>query len=177
MSEFSESYHLRSDHAQEAVALLRRAGLKGFVFQPAKGWISFVAENGTFEPNPKIVSGNAGLLVHYASAEDHGWSFTIFEGRKSTCTYRCDWDDSVRADLSQYSRVALERLIALQNATTIAAFEALLRPASFDDVFANQADQKFAEAVGLEHFQWLAYDYVERDPESYASDSGGVIVV
>jgi len=34
MSEFSESYHLRSERAEDAVELLRRAERKGYVYQP-----------------------------------------------------------------------------------------------------------------------------------------------
>ena len=51
MSEFSESYHLRSERADDAIELLRRAKRKGYVYQPINGWITFLAEEGVFEPD------------------------------------------------------------------------------------------------------------------------------
>ena len=46
MSEFSESYHLRSERQDDAVELLRRAKLKGYVYPPTSGWVTFLAEQG-----------------------------------------------------------------------------------------------------------------------------------
>ena len=106
MSEFSESYHLRGSDINEAAALLRRAGLKGYVFPPSNGWISFVAEQNSFEPDPRVVVKNTGTLLHYVSAEDHGWSFALFEGADLACGYGCNWDEDVQVDDSRYSAVA-----------------------------------------------------------------------
>lgn len=78
MSEFSESYLLRSDHAEDAIVLLRRAKVKGFVYQPANGWVTFVSEGGSFEPDQRIIASTQQPLLHYASAEDHGWGFVLF---------------------------------------------------------------------------------------------------
>ena len=75
MSEFSESYHLRSDRMEDAVELLQRAKLRGYVYQPVNGWVTFLAQDGVFEPDEKIVAAATKPLLHYVSAEDHGWSF------------------------------------------------------------------------------------------------------
>lgn len=50
MSEFSDSYHLRSNNQQDGVDLLRAAGLRGYVFPPENGWVTVVAEGEEFDP-------------------------------------------------------------------------------------------------------------------------------
>ena len=51
MSEFSESYHLRSERAQDAIDILKSAGKKGYVYEPINGWVTFLPEGGVFEPD------------------------------------------------------------------------------------------------------------------------------
>jgi hypothetical protein len=87
MSEFSESYHLRSERAEDAVELLRRAKRKGYVYQPVSGWVTFVAEKGVFEPDERIVAAATHPLLHYVSAEDHGWSFALYDSTRVVCAY------------------------------------------------------------------------------------------
>ena len=72
MSEFSESFHLRSDCQQNGEDLLRRAGLTGAVFSPVRGWVTVVPESEMYEAVDQMVASNQGLLLHYLYAEDHG---------------------------------------------------------------------------------------------------------
>jgi hypothetical protein len=95
MSEFSESYHLRSERTEDAVKLLRSAKRKGYVYQPVNGWVTFVAEGGNFEPDQKIIIAAHQPLLHFVSAEDHGWSFALFDLTKILSAYRCDWDNEI----------------------------------------------------------------------------------
>src|SRR5437899_2850763 len=111
MSEFSESYHLRSERAEDAIELLRRAKRKGYVYRPVNGWVTFLAEEGVFEPDERIVVAATHPLLHYVSAEDHGWSFTLYDLAKVICSYRCEWDDDIRYDDSSYSRAALQEVV------------------------------------------------------------------
>src|SRR5436309_3455455 len=111
MSEFTESYNLRSERHDDACALLRQLGISGYVYPPGSGWVTFVTEGGNFEPDQRIVSAARQPLLHYVSAEDHGWSFTLFDGGEVVSAYRCDWTDDIPFDDSHYSRVALQRLV------------------------------------------------------------------
>src|SRR5207247_1441918 len=95
MSEFSESYHLRASSRDDAVALVRSAGLAGFVFPSLDGWVTLVAEGEPFRPNKQLLAANPGTLVHWVFAEDHGWEFAIHRGSRSLCAYSCSWDDEV----------------------------------------------------------------------------------
>lgn len=171
MSEFSESYHLRTDRAEDAIELLQRAKRKGYVYQPVDGWVTFLAEEGVFEPDAKIVAAAKHPLLHYVSAEDHGWSFTLFDGAKIVSSYRCDWDDDIRADASGYSRDALVRMIPSVQPSLLDDFERYLHPKEFEDLFEAEPSKMFAQALGLEHYDWLSYGYMDQDfqdsPEDY----------
>lgn len=177
MSEFSESYHLRSERQEDAVELLRRAKLKGYVYQPVNGWVTFLAEQGVFEPDRRIVDAARQSLLHYVSAEDHGWSFALFDGAKVVSGYRCEWDDDIRADDSQYSRAALQNLIPPLQSALLDDFEKQLHPTDFDELFEADPSKVFARALGLTHYDWLSYDRLAYDFHDSPKEYPGVIEV
>lgn len=160
MSEFSESYHLRSENAQDAIDLLKRAGRKGYVYEPIHGWVTFVAEENDFEPNEQIVAAAKHPLLHYVSCEDHGWSFVLFNGTDMVTAYHCDWNYDYKVDDSRYSREALLKLIPTAH---LDEFENWTPPDDPQELFAAEPAKLFAQAIGLEHYDWLSYDYMEAD--------------
>jgi hypothetical protein len=163
MSEFSESYHLRSERADDAVELLRRVKRKGYVYQPVNGWVSFVADGGEFEPDERIVSAASQPLLHFVSAEDHGWSFTLFDRGKVVSSYGCAWENDVTVDDSTYSREALQRLVPNAEPSLLDEFEGHMHPTDIDDLLEVRTSRMLAQALGLEHYDWLAYDYIDSD--------------
>lgn len=174
MSEFSESYHLRSERAEDAVELLRRAGLRGYVFPPANGWVTFVAQGGTFEPDERVVAASTKPLLHFMSAEDHGWSFTLHDGTRVASRYSCAWDDEVWVDDSLYSRAALLQLVPSVQSALLEKFEASMLPGGFDDLIEAGPSRLLAEAMGLPRFEWLAFDYIDNDFQLAPHDHPGV---
>ena len=46
----------------------------------------------------RIVEAARQPLLHYVSAEDHGWSFALYDGSQVVSGYRCEWDDDIRFD-------------------------------------------------------------------------------
>ena len=163
MSEFSESYHLRTERAEDAIELLRRAQLKGYVFQPTSGWVTFVAEGGEFEPDPRIVAAANHPLLHYVSAEDHCRSFNLFNGANAVSGYHCGWDDDITFDDSMYSRDALEQFVPSVQPALLDELEQHLHPKEFDEVLDSEPSKLFAQALELEHYEWLSFDYIARD--------------
>ena len=174
MSEFSESYHLRSENAEDAIQLLRRAGRKGYVFQPARGWVSFVAEDGVFEPDDRIVAAASRPLLHFVSAEDHGWGFALLDGREVVSGYNCEWENDITCDDSKYSREALQRLVPSADASLLDEFERRLHPSDFDELLEVNPSRLLGQALGLEHYEWLSYNYISSDSPD---DHPGVIAV
>lgn len=177
MSEFSESYHLRSDRTEDAVELLQRAKLRGYVYQPVNGWVTFLAQDGVFEPDEKIVAAATKPLLHYVSAEDHGWSFELFNQSEIVCRYRCDWDDEIRPDDSGYSPAVLRQFVPSANPALLDELQPLLRPDDFDALFNGEASKVLARALGLEHYDWLSYEYMKNDFTDSPEDYPGVIEV
>lgn len=168
MSEFSENYHLRSDRAEDAVQLLRQVRRKGYVFPAGGGWVSFVVEEGNFEPDKNIVAAASRPLLHFVSAEDHGWSFALFDGGKLASGYHCEWENDVTSDDSQYSREALQRVVPSADPSLLDEFERVMHPKEIHELFQLSRPRLFAQAIGLEHYEWIAYDYIaEDDPEDH----------
>ena len=174
MSEFSQSYHLASDDAGDAEALLRRAGVAGWVFPPGNGWVTLLPDPDIFgEPLPALVAANTGTLVHYLNAEDHGWTFTIFQGAEVVCAYGCSWEDELAIEDARLDLTVIDHIIqanALEPMTSLPQVQALLHPEDLEQVAAyfkhtegRNPGHGFAEAIGLEFFHWISSDSVARD--------------
>jgi hypothetical protein len=93
VSEFSESYHLESSDMQDGLRLLRRARLRGIVFPPRNGWVSFFPESEFGQGLEMLSAANAGVMLHHLYEEDAGWMFQIEDGGNSVCYYECRWLD------------------------------------------------------------------------------------
>jgi hypothetical protein len=163
MSEFSENYHLRSNRTEDAVEVLRRAGRKGYVFPPAGDWVSFVVDEGVFEPDEKVVAAASLPLLHFVSADDHGWSFTLFDRGTAVSAYASEWENDITSDDSGYSREALQRLVPSLDSELLDEFERRMHPKDFDELLALSRPALLAQALGLEHYEWLNYDYMATD--------------
>lgn len=177
MSEFSESYHLRTERQEDAAELLKQTGLHGYVFPVTNGWVTLLAEGGMFEPDAGLVAAARQPLLHYVSAEDHGWSFALFDRGAVTCGYRCEWDDEILVDDAQYSRAALEPFVAAEQSDRWAAFESQLHPTEFDELTQDAPSEILAQLLGLEHYEWVSYDYLSSDFADSPNGFPGLIEV
>lgn len=150
MSEFSESFHLRSNDAQAAVALLHSAGVDGYVFAAQDGWVSFVYEGD--EPPARdhfdsIVGAAPALLLHYDYAEDHGCRVTVFDAGKRVARLSTSFDARKGSfDRDEFVKLGL---LTARDAEQIATWVSL-----------GAAGPAAAEALGLPHHQWLSFEYV-----------------
>ena len=163
MSEFSESYHLRAESQEAAITILTSAGLQGYVYPPKGGWITFVASEGSFVPDERIIKQNIGSLLHYVYAGDHGWSFAFFQGTQKLLSYSCEWDYTVRYDDSNCPEDAFRQLIADYGSGSADAVWPHLHPKTLEDILAVKAAKLFARALGLEHYEQLSFDYAYID--------------
>jgi hypothetical protein len=86
MSEFSSSYHIRTEDSQVIERLLRRAKISGIAFGPANGWLTFVpyGDLPAYRRLPDAADFTADIsravgcpVLHYRYAEDHGWTFAF----------------------------------------------------------------------------------------------------
>lgn len=152
MSEFSESFHLKSDDAQDAVALLSAARVPGFVAPAKNGWVSFVYEPD--EPPAKdhfdaIVAAARGTLVHYDFAEDHGCTVTVYVDGKRKARARVSFE-SRRTSFDRDVFVKMG-LLKARGADAIQEWLGFAVPGHV-----------VAEQLGLPYSAWFSYEYARR---------------
>ena len=167
MSEFSNSLHLVSDEQQDGIDLLRRAETPGWVFPASQGWVTMVVDDDMLVPAPPaVVLANSGLLLDYLNAEDHGWMFRLFRGPTLVHAYECAWEDDVEVNTAG---LVLDELVDVLGTATGRRLDPenvrrLLFVETFDQVLADfpggNPGHKFAEAIGLEYFEWLSGHYM-----------------
>jgi hypothetical protein len=177
MSEFSESYHLETYDQQAGVALMRRAGLHGFVFPETNGWVTLVPSSGEYgEPNDALIEASPGILIHYVNAEDQGWMLALYSNGVPVSGYSCMWlDESTWSDEVQVSDEELDldllvRICQRHGADTHVArgeLQRLLHPDGQEWLmdFFKQNDMEnpghaVARLLGLEHYSWVASGYL-----------------
>ena len=167
MSEFSESFHLRSDSQQNGEDLLRRAALTGAVFSPVRGWVTVVPESEMYEAVDQMVASNQGLLLHYLYAEDHGWQFSLYKNNSIISQYECGWESELAINDSDLNQAALVSLLIEKSREKV--LQNILYPPDLNAVIMDPPAYRFANLVGLEHYEWLAGGYLdeiaERDPK------------
>ena len=167
MSEFSESFHLRSDNQQDGENLLKRAGLTGAVFSPVRGWVTIVPESELYEAVDQMVAANQDLLLHYLHAEDHGWQFALYKNNSIICQYECGWESELTINDSDLNQAALVPLLIEKSREKV--LENILYPPDLNAVIMDPPAYRFANLVGLEHYEWLSGGYLdeikERDPK------------
>jgi hypothetical protein len=164
VSEFSDSFHLRTNDSADAIALLRAAGVPGSVFPAKTGWVSFVFERGmrvgTNELADRVFAANKGLLVDYAYAADHGCWVSVYRGPERVARLRVSFETPSRS----FDREALLQL-------------GLLTPAGADAIDGWMREEQrsreyvVAEQLGLPRYRWFARRYEVEEPSE-----GGVEV-
>ncbi len=155
MSEFSESFHLRAEKAQQGIDLLKAAGFKGVVFKPENGWVTIIPQTTPLEAVRAMTSHNPGTLLHYVFGEDHGWAFSVYEKSESVIHYECTWDSKLTIDDSQ---VDLEALGAFVDPSRRSELNSVLHP-SPEDV--RSVHHIFTDLIGLKHYEWLSGGYLD----------------
>lgn len=182
MSEFSESYHLATQHQQDAVDLLKKAQTRGFVFPNTNQWVTFVAETTEYgDIDSRIISANRGTLLHYVHAEDHGWEFSVYEGPVCKTRYACRWDDDIEVEDDQLDISLVERLVAQHDAKGgVEDLGSLFHPTDMDTIFEDldtgtPAD-RFSRLLGLANASWISWHYLTKD-DSLRKASPGLIEV
>lgn len=79
MSEFSASYHLKTNDRAKVEELIKNSDNKGYIFEETNGWVTFLIEGPAFDINEAVIECNPGTMVHYIYAEDHGWELRVFK--------------------------------------------------------------------------------------------------
>lgn len=177
MSEFSVSFHLRTDNSQEVVNLLKDCGLNGYVFPSVNNWTTFVCEEEDIEKNDKLINANSGLLVYYNFAEEYGWGFSIFKANEKVCSYDCLWGGPIfdedgeviidengelleLEDISiDDSNLKINELLGLieNDVSKVNKIKEILYPKSIQEAIESNPHYTFVELLGIENIDWISY--------------------
>jgi len=176
MSQFSESYHLKTKDMQDGIMLLQKAGKRGFVFSESNGWVTLVAEGEAFMPNEGLINSNTGILLHFMNAEDHGWGFTLYDGNKQISQYSCFWEEDLIIEDSDLNIKALGEIIEHKN-EKIKDIKDILYIQEIEEVFEKNVAKAFADLIGVTYHEWVSYDYVSNETEAYKDQCPGLVEV
>lgn len=179
----AHAYYLRSRDQGAGVALLERAGVGGYAWPAANGWVPLVTR-GWARSRPLLASlGEGEVLLRYAVVPDRGWSFELLSRDKCFLRYGRSAEPS-RPPLGELleENLPLLALLAAERggpstpspAEAQAALRAVLLPAaqsagpggapSVLSRFASAAPHRvFAAILGLSPSAGLFYDELPSD--------------
>ncbi|WP_088043250.1 hypothetical protein [Bacillus sp. EAC] len=167
MSEFSESYHLFSNDQKDGIELLKRSFVRGFVYPEKNNWVTIIPSGRKFHVIRRFIKNNKGVLIHLINAEDHGWSLSIYDGIKRTFHFECSWEEDIEINQDEYHR---ERLVELINSNphkvkpiTPLDITQIFYVSDFEELIEKNPVTQVANLLRLEHFEWISYDYVQKD--------------
>lgn len=153
MSEFSSSFHLRSNELRDGVELLRRARVPGFVHPQVNGWVPVVFPHGfgMEDKLDRILASNRGLAVHYDYAEDHGVRADAYRGSERVAQLYVSFESN-RATFEAVEFVALGRM----SETSTREIQQWI------DGTRHRGLLVVAASLGLPRHSWFSYDYESR---------------
>lgn len=170
MSDFSDTYHLRTSHVEDAVALLRRAGIHGFVLPEGEEWVLIVPSGEVFVPNQELIASNQGELLHFVYAEDHGWGFELYKDSHEVLAYDCSWDQSITIERPMNCSTLIDLQPAFGVRYTQEQLQRLFEPATFEAISDLAPADACADVFGLQYYHWIRYDQMCSDLESGAHE-------
>lgn len=173
MSEYSESYYLRSEEQNEGVQLLERARLHGYVFPPSGGWVQILADGPKVVPNIRLLGVNSGILLHYVVPDGVSVSLEVYEGQVPRFRFGKDDSGEVVTDAAGCDPGQLGEVIGLstpqvQEFSTIACCRDLASIAKGSSIA-----HRLAMCLGLQNFALTNYASFDRcyDEESSEFDA------
>jgi hypothetical protein len=175
VSEFSCSYHIRTDDARDALQRLRKAKISGLAFGPANGWLTFVpyanlaelrghADSPLFAQRLSRLTGSE--VLHYRFAEDHGWMFALAREGTIVSQFAGWWDPISSVEREQLDLKALTPLVSAE------ALEPLLEPFDAGKSAEEQPAYRFADLLGLPAYKWLSPELAQGHTDELL-DQGG----
>jgi hypothetical protein len=170
VSEFSSSLHIRTLDAEDTEKVLMKAGYRGLVFGPRNGWLTFVpyadgnpAIDQVPDFAPKLSEKARSTVLHYTYAEDHFWSFAIFDAGQAGCMFACGWDPKLEVDRERLDIMAVQALVPSKD------IEPFLQNRTYEGY---PSAYRFCEALGLPEYQWLSPLLVENDTPHFLKRGG-----
>jgi hypothetical protein len=175
MSEYCNSYHIRTDDAVGLEKRMRASKLAGIVYGPASGWLTFVPYENlaklrqvtTLEQfAPWLSSELRATVLHYCHAADHGWTFALARPDGTVSRFASWWDPEPTIERDHLD------LAALAPFAPVNAFEPLLQCIDIQAALEKEPSYRFAELLGLPAYKWLSPGLAQRDTDSLIAKGG-----
>ena len=160
MSEFSESYHIRSDNIADGIALLQDIKLEGIVFPPTNGWVSFIVQGDLNEHIETVAKAWNKRLMHYMYAEDHAFMFNYFDLGDRVTGALATWEEELHIETEDLKYEILKMFLA--EPTDDLELMALFSFKEVSQVYEHRMAYRFAQLMGITHYQWLGGGIMER---------------
>jgi hypothetical protein len=193
MSDWSESYHIRTDEPDTTTQKLIEAGIAGFIFTPKNGWLTFVPYdpdgspgNGAMTDDLIVATGKSVLNYNVEDVISWGFEFKTPNGVAKTEPWRpefwfqfmfyWDLDDNVRDEngdfeFGDFDHAAFCRAIGRPDLEAkmkeIVQIIDLSEIDEEDDLDGFAPAWAFGEALGLPVYEYLSSDYVQSGPENF----------
>ncbi len=174
MSEFSESFHLRTEDKNEGKELLKNIGASGIVFEPTNGWVTVIPE-GELNSQIPAMSSYKGTILHYMYAEDHAWMTNLFSDGNPISSFVCAWDPELYIEDASLNTEELSNFLVSPD--SLPELENLFSLTDMETIFELNPAYTFAKLLGLEHYEWLAgQDIPSHGEEIIKSNSGAELI-
>ncbi|MBH5320306.1 hypothetical protein I6N90_21170 [Paenibacillus sp. GSMTC-2017] len=176
MSQFSQSFHLKTIDRTQAVELIRDAGKWGYVYPEVKGWVSFVVENRRGNADEIISQSNPSILVHYVFFEDHMWTLKIYNKDELVFDYEADWaGEGLVIEKRLFDLEILSELI-MQEGNRVDDLEQIFDFKDDKIDYDNPPAYLIAQRLGLQNFDWISIEYSDSLDDSELEEMGIVAV-
>lgn len=147
-------------------------------------WVTVVPETSEHgQVNQAVVNSNRATLMHLVNAEDHGWQFSLYEGRDRKSDYSCMWEDDVQVTDDDLDLGLVRRLVigsAQRKSDTVdEEIHRILYPESIDalfEEFEGSPAYAFAQLIGLRDYEWISWHYMTVD-DAIRSHTLGIVEV
>jgi hypothetical protein len=175
MSEFSDSYHIRTDDPAEVKQRLRQARLAGIIFGPSGGWLTFIPYEELTAYRRSMV-GDAftvqlsrvlsATVLHYNFSEDFGWSFAVARPGQKLNGFKCWWDPEPTIEREQLD---LGQLASIANVEALAP---LLQRFDATTAHSQRPAYGFAEQLRLPAYKWLSPNLAQHHTDDLIAQGG-----
>jgi hypothetical protein len=170
MSEFSESYHVYNMPQIKLSEVMSENSIPSYVFREQNNWTAFFPKTDPYMFNMQIPRIISNTLLYFVNAEDHGWSYTIYNNNEMVSGYNCEWSSGeIMINESDLNADNLKNLFPDKINTE--QLNTILHPESFNDIFKNTPAYSFAQMLGLSNYQWLSFQYLSLDDSRNELDS------
>ncbi|MDR0838188.1 MAG: hypothetical protein LBN99_00935 [Oscillospiraceae bacterium] len=164
MSEFSESWILRSKNNEDTRSILQKAGIGGY-FATTDDWAIVLTEQ-----ERELLRAFPDIIIRYNFAENHGMWLNVFDGGTQIAEYSCEFEEMDEDDVASGindSSISVADFAGILGCSEPDLSNAL-HPSTIEDAF--EINRPFMALLGIpaEMYEWVSFNYAaDRDDDTF----------